>query len=209
MAIKLVFANTCIVVLICIFESCSHFCTSTAQIPLSGGIASINPDLDSVKVGDTLRFNSSFPKNLKYENGGAPDSGTINLSGAKDVLTDVHMTSILGLNTAAPAMDSFSLFPKKGTIRDNSLDLHAAKTIYFEEDYDSFNFSMNILPLKRGIYCLVVLGVFAAKKDCVKSSISIRFNNVDNHWHYLRDIYYGGTSINANDSLMSYCFKVY
>lgn len=62
---------------------------------------------------------------------------------------------------------------------------------------------------KVGTYCLSIIDIYEARKNCDKISVEIKMENNDNHLHYLKDIYYGGGEIAPLDSTHTYCFKVY
>ncbi|HEY2721436.1 MAG TPA: hypothetical protein VGI82_06915 [Chitinophagaceae bacterium] len=188
-------------------SSCHKLCIP-AQYDSTGGVATISPDLDSVRVGDTLLFNSIILTEVRYSQG-ASDSGTYNLSGAKNVATDIHLTSPTGFNQQVGAVDSFLFLPKKGAIVTNELDPTAAKSISYVEENGNYIFQLGIIAQKKGIYFFDVIDIYQAMKKCDKISVTVLLNNADNHLHYLKDIYYGGGAISPIDSTHTYCFKVY
>lgn len=191
-----------------IFGACHKLC-KPAKLSFSGGIASVLPDKDSIQVGDTLWFTTSLPLNYKYL-GNNSDSANYNLSSATNVVTDIHLTSLIRVNTPLGAIDSFLFTPPiTGSIKAHSLIPDAAKTITYSQSANTYDFSVGIIAQKKGIYCLTIIDIYQAKKNCDKISVGIITNNMDNHLHYLKDIYYGGGPIYSIDSTHSYCFKVY
>ena len=186
---------------------CKKFC-NPQQLNLNGGLASVVPDEDSIHVGDTLWFRCTLPLNYKYSRGGS-DGSTYNLSGATNVITDMHLTVPLGFNQQTGAIDSFLFVPRIGGIQVNPLAPHAAKTISFIEQNGNYVFTVGVVALKRGIYFLFIVDIYQAMKRCDKISVAITMHDGDNHLHYLKDIYYGGGRIAPIDSTHGYCFKVY
>jgi hypothetical protein len=159
-------------------------------------------------VGDTLWFSSSILSTFKYRAGGS-DSATYDLSGAKNMETDIHLTALLSVNELVGAVDSFSFFPGQGNSALNPQTPHAALTISYIQENGVYKFNLGIIARKKGIYCLAIVDIYQAMKDCDKVSVTIGMTNPDSHIHYLKDIYYGGNEVPPIDSTHSYCFKVY
>lgn len=188
--------------------SCHKPCTPK-QYSLSGGVANVYPDKDSIHVGDTLWFNCSIPANLKYRVGNNSDSGNYNIKDATNFRTEFHLTTPVGINMQLGGMDSFKIIQAKGSLQSNQLIPDASKIISFEQDNDKYIVSIGLIAQKKGIYVLIILDISQAMIKCDKLSVAILMNNMDNHLHYLKDIYYGGGAINPLDSTHDYCFKVY
>jgi hypothetical protein len=195
-----------IVLLSTIIMSCHKLCVP-GHFSFNGGVASVLPDQDSIHIGDTLWFASSLPVNYKYL--GGSDSSVYNLSGATNVGTDIHLVTLLGASQYAGAIDSFLFVPQKGNIAPNPLAPHAAKTISFFEEGSNYVFSVGIIAQKKSIYCLAIIDIPQAMKNCDRISVTIMMNKAEGHLHYLKDIYYGGAAIGPIDSTHSYCVKVY
>ena len=197
-----------IALLFFIFSGCHKNCIPR-EYQFNGGIANVYPDKDSIQVGDTLWFYCSIPANLKYIWGNSVDSENYNISGATNFGTDFHLTLPTGLNMQVGAMDSFSFISKIGKLHINPLAPDASQTISFAENDSAYMASFGIIAQKKGIYLLDILDIYQGMIKCDKFSVAITMNDVDNHLHYLRDIYYGGGTIDLIDSTHSYCFKVY
>jgi len=125
------------------------------------------------------------------------------------VATDIHLTSLLGVNNSPGAIDSFLFLPEKGNIVVNPQTLSAARTIFYKEENGNYIFKLGMIPLKKGIYCFTIVDIYQAMKNCDKISVTILMKNGDSHLHYLKNIYYGGENIYSIDATHSYCFKVY
>ncbi len=69
--------------------SCHKLCTPR-QLILSGGVANVYPDKDSIRVGDTLWFSCVIPAaGLKYVGDNSSDSVSYNINGATNLSTDL------------------------------------------------------------------------------------------------------------------------
>lgn len=181
---------------------------------LTGGMSNFLPGKDSVLIGDTLWFNSSFPVNLKYLSAGGNDSSVINLSRALNVATDIHFNAIPKKDTITEALDSFILIPQKGEIKVNSLSSRNTETITFKEEQSNFVVSFGIIAQKRGIYCITILDLYQVMKNCTKASVAIPISNsTDQHLYYLNAVYFPGSryesSIPVFELTHDYCFTVY
>jgi hypothetical protein len=84
-----------------------------------------------------------------------------------------------------------------------------SKIISFIEENGRYKANFQMVTLKKGVYCIVIPDVYQAEKNCDKASLAIYMNNLDNHLHYLQEIYYGGEPIDSLSERNSYCFKVY
>ncbi len=178
----------------------------------TGGIANVLPNKDSVRVGDTLFFNATIPTTLQpIGTNGQPSSNLIDFSGGSNIITDIHLTSLLGINIfPAGAINSFLFLPTTmGRLRINPYDSTASKTVDFIEQNGTFKISFGVVAKKRGVYCFTLIDIFKATKGKTTASISILMKTGDNHLRYLKDYYYGSNPIASIDSLHSYCFKVY
>jgi hypothetical protein len=191
-----------------IVSSCHKPCMPR-QFTLNGGTVSISPDKDSIHVGDTLWFICSVPANLKYYVSNISDSGSYNITGATNFRTDFHLTTPVGVGLQDDAIDSFSFILGQGSAQPEPLAPGSAKTISFALNSDKYIVSFGMVAKKKGIYVLIILDIYQAMIDCDKLSVTILMNNIDEHLHYLQDIYFGGQPIDALDATHSYCFKVY
>ncbi len=181
---------------------------------LTGGISNFVHGKDSVLIGDTLWFNSSFPVNLKYLSAGGNDSSVINLSGASNVATDIHFNAIPKKDTITEALDSFILIPQKGEIKVNSLSSRNTETITFKEEQSNFVVSFGIIAQKRGIYCITILDLYQVMKNCTKASVTIPINStINQHLNFLDSVYFAGSryenTIPDYELTHDYCFEVY
>lgn len=112
------------------------------------------------------------------------------------------------------ALDSFILIPVKGNIRAEPLTPHAAETVTFVEEQNSFVISFGIVAQKKGVYCLTIIDIYQAMKNCTKASVAIPISStINQHLNYLDSVYFPGSiyepSIPIYELTHDYCFQVY
>jgi len=202
-----------VIFLIAVIIGCHKRCTPMTYA-LTGGISTFNPDKDSIHIGDTLWFSSSFPVNLKYPNGTGTDSEVVDLSGASNVGTDIHFDASPKKDTVTRALDSFLIIPLIGEIEVNPLDEQGAETIIFKEQQGNFVASFGMVAQKRGVYYITILDIYQLMKNCTKASVTIPIaNGINQHLNYLDSVYFPGSryepSIPTFELTHDYCFKVY
>lgn len=202
-----------VTILVIVINSCHKRCIPESYA-LTGGISTFRPDADSIHVGDTLWFSSSFPVNLKYPKGSGTDSAVVDLSGASNVATDIHFDASPKKDTVTRALDSFRIIPLIGKIEINPLDEHGAATITFKEEQGNFIASFGIVALKKGIYYITILDIYQVMKNCTKASVAIPISSgINQHLNYLDSVYFPGSiyepSIPNFEITHDYCFKVY
>jgi hypothetical protein len=181
---------------------------------LTGGISTFNPDKDSIRVGDTLWFSTSFPVKLKYVASSSSDSEMVDLNGATNVGTDIHIIAFPKKNLYTGALDSFLILPLIGTVAVNPLAADAAETINLQEVQNNFVSAFALVAQKKGVYCIQIIDIYQAMKNCTKASVTLPIGNlVNQHLNYLDSVYFPGSryepSISSFDLTHDYCFTVY
>ena|ERR1017187_6612432 len=202
------------VTILVIFISSCHKPCIPASYALTGGLSTFLPDKDSIHIGDTLWFSSSFPVNLKYTNFGGTDSGVVDLSGATNVGTDIHFNSSPKKDTITGALNSFFIIPVIGQAEVNSFSPDAAETITFKEEQGYYRASFAMVAQKKGVYCITILDMYELIKKCTTASVTIPISStVNQHLNYLDSVYFPGSiyepSIPIFELTHDYCFTVY
>lgn len=187
-------------------SGCHKLCSPSHYVFNADGCI-LQPNKDSIHIGDTLFFTSSTPT-LMINLG---DGKKIDYSSAVNFGSDLGVAELTGVNTAGDAVSYFSYVPQKGEIyTDPKLSPGRVKQLKYVIQNGSYELSFAIVPNKKGIFGISIADMPDVVADCARSSISLKFSsNINNHLHYLKDIYYGGGQINALDSTHTYCFKVY
>ena len=200
-------------VLAIVVSNCGKRCISESYA-LTGGISTFFPDRDSISVGDTLWFSTSFPVKLKYAASSSSDSGVVDLSGATNVGTDIHIIAFPKKNLYTGALDSFIIVPLTGTAGVNPLAADAAETVNLQELQNNFVSVVGLVAQKKGVYCIQIIDIYQAMKNCTKASVTLPISNLINqHLNYLDSVYFPGSryepSISSFDLTHDYCFTVY
>lgn len=134
--------------LVVVIDGCYKVCTQMS-FALTGGISTFSPDKDSIRVGDTFWFSSSFPVKLKYSNSTGTDSAVVDLSGATNVGTDIHFLSFPKKDTVNGALNSFLITPLIGETKVNYFSPVAAEALTFKEEQGNYIASFAMVAQKK------------------------------------------------------------
>lgn len=190
---------------------CFHGCIKTCKSfhYKFNGDAIFYPEADSVKIGDTVWFNSKIPTQLVNQSNGQ----MVDYSNASNFATDFHITPISGVNPFAGGVDSFKFVPKAGVLGTNKLIPHAAKTLYYLEQDGFYQLLFGMVALRKGVYAAAIIDIQNSKKKCSDAFIAMSLSNTNKHQSYLQQIYYPGSPFGDTIPLIeqthTYSFKVY
>lgn len=146
---------------------------------LTGGIDSVQPNKDSLRIGDTLYYTAKVPYKLASTNG----FNMVDFSGASNVITEVDINYVLDLQKGVP---SFSYFPIAGSY---SIPTDSTKIeIKYVANDSSYDFRLGIVCKKRGIYFLNGLYIASAERKCATANIDVLMSVEDPHFHYFYDV---------------------
>ena len=185
---------------------CNKLCTPNHFVFNATGCV-IQPNKDSIRIGDTLFFSSSIPTLMTN----LDDGKKIDYSAAVNFGSILGVAEPTGVNTSSGAIDYFSYIPQKGEIyTDPTLSPNIVKQTKYIEQNGNYILSFAIVPKRKGIFFITIADMPDVVKDCARSGITLKFSSaIDSHLHYLKDIYYGGGQISALDSFHVYSFRVY
>ena len=167
----------------------------------------IQPDKDSINIGDTLYFNSVFSTTMIN----LTDGKNIDYSSADNMGDILGVGELIGQNTISDAVKYFSYIPMVGKIyTDSSVDPFRVKQTSYSEENGYYILKFGIVPQKSGIYIFSIADMPDVVRKCARSSIIMQFSSsINNHLYYLKDIYYGGGPIiYSGDPTHTYSFKV-
>ena len=191
-------------------DGCKSLCTSYSSVNLLGGSYSFSPNVDSVKVGDTITIDAIIPAKLRYEPAGGGDSISYDLTGASNVSTEMHLIILDAPGHYSYAMDSVTFSaPEPGTVAPNPQNPSFAKIVSFAMNNGNYLFSVKFVVQKKGVYALSMIDIPQAVKNCDRVTIGLWLSVNDNHQYYLQNIYYQGAPLLPIDQHHSYDFKVY
>jgi hypothetical protein len=145
-----------VVLLVCGADSKS-LCPGYSNYGQTGGIGNVTPDKDSIKIGDTILFSCSLASKLKFVN--RADSSHYDISGISNLLTNFTISSLLGPNLLAGAVDSFDyMSPTIGSLT-SVTDFSApfVKIIHLQDQHGTYLFSVDIIARRRGVYAMRIV----------------------------------------------------
>lgn len=160
-----------------------------------------NPDIENIRIGDTLWLNIDESVNLKDVRTGRPiDYGdTANLGSAIGFhkLSDSHQFTL-----GATQHFNFKLVNGSET---NNADPTYLREYLFEEKNNRYLFKLGVIPKQAGTFRLFfsnAANVYRKNDKCTKASFTLNFKNTNQHY-YLSPTYQGGTLVGGD-----YYFKV-
>lgn len=167
----------------------------------------ILPEKDSINVGDTLIFTSTF-SNRPYD---FNSSTNVDFSGSALVGTSFFIRSINGFNNLKDAVDSFDFFTISGKLEQNSSAPKRTKDIFWLEENNMYKIKFGMIAKKRGDYSFVspnATGKLNKQNTCESGAgIILNNSNIKNN-AYLFYPYYGGPFIPLDDSAHLFCIRV-
>lgn len=140
------------------------------------------PDLDSLRVGDTLflEFNSSTMLNDVNR------SQLVNFAGAENLGTVLSFTEFAANQQEIAAVDNFELKLHVGKLSLQTINPARNREYLFEEHNNEYQFKLGISPKKAGRYAITIANsnnVYTRTDRCSKANFSFRFNNTNQHFH--------------------------
>lgn len=168
---------------------------------------SITPQRDSINIGDTLIFSSSF-SNRPYDYN---TQSNVDFSGNALVGTPFGVRFVKGYNDLKPAIDSFGFFLIAGRYKDNDISPKHIKDIFWTESNNVYEIKFGIIAKKRGDYSFSVsdaIGRLTEAKECEDGAgIVLSNSNSDNNAE-LSHPYYGVNYVPGTDSTHIFCIRV-
>jgi hypothetical protein len=162
------------------------------------------PDIDSVRIGDTVWLNLNHPSTL-YDSG---LRANVDYSNAMNYGTVFRIVELLGNSNFRGAYTDFDLLLKTGKTVNNYSDPNFLREFTFEELGNFYVFNLGFAAKKRGIYRISFdnsNNVFRANDQCTKAGFKLSLKNTNSHGYFNNANFTGITT----DTTRLYCFKVY
>lgn len=173
--------------------------------------AQITPDLDSVKIGDTIFLVSSFPINLIDQVTGQ----NIDYRNSSGIGSDLIVIKILPHDTLShDAVFDFDYISITGSIyNDKSIpDPNGVQQLRFQELMNTYDLKVGIIPKVKGNYIFSLADGLSngrkKNKSCEKASFNFSITNTNQHF-YLINQWIPGTVLDDYGKKRVYYFKVY
>ena len=167
----------------------------------------ILPQRDSINIGDTIIFSSSFSNSPFDYN----SNTNVNFSGNALIGTPFSMRIVKGLGDLRPAIDSFSFFLLEGRFEDNDRQPTQIKDIFWTESNGQYKIKIGIVARKKGDYSITIpdaIGRLNKGNECESGAgIILSNSNIKNN-AYLSHPYYGLSYVPGTDSTHIFCIRV-
>ena len=184
-----------------VFATCRKNCSQTNYSFEIG--AKAYPDLDSIRVGDTVWIEVDEPVLLKNQNTNA----NVQFYGAVNLGTVISFIELEGNQLLANAANDFDLTLKKGLFVGNSTVPNLLREYLFVEENNAYVFKLGVIAQRAGIFRIGLsdaANVYRKGEECSKATFRINFKESNQHM-YLNEQNFGVSMPLPNSS---YCFKV-
>ncbi len=197
--------------LILLLSGCPSVCPDTVyNFAIT---ASILPNTDSVRVGDTLLLRSSFSTQLRD----LQTNKLVDYSNATAISSNLFVDEILpnaGADSSALryAVASFTFIRKQGQVyTDPSAGPQRVKQLTYQQNGSNYELAASVIPLKKGLFLLSVTDGFSSSRngsrDCNRAAFQITLLSNKQKLPYVETAF--NRPLNRNDSLHFYVVKVY
>ncbi len=167
------------------------------------------PELDSIKIGDTLWVASSHSTIFKDSVSGRQADYTGSAFGLNMRL--LNYTDSATITSGSPgAFDAFTTVVINGTAIGNDNLPNENKGVNYEQTQDSFILKVAFIPKKKGVYGISLgnAGATRLNHGCELATASVVNTNFDNHLYYYQRLV-PNSEINSYERTHLYLFKVY
>ncbi|WP_419803464.1 hypothetical protein [Mucilaginibacter sp.] len=171
----------------------------------------ISPDLDSIRLGDTLYLTSSFPKKLVDDY----TKTVVDYSNSMGIGSTLGLVKLVnGSYPGKDAVNSFKYSNVTGSVyNDKSIPSpDKIQQLKYDEVNDNYKLKIGIIPMEKGVYYLGVGNGLSNGRNksnsCEKASFNITMINTSQHLNYFSAWNPNGT-LSTYEKDRAYFFKVY
>lgn len=171
----------------------------------------IIPDLDSIKVGDTIFLFSSFPTTLTDQITGQ----VINYNNSTGLGSTLGLVELVkGAFPGIDAVNDFDYISINGMVyNDRSIPSpNKFQQLKYQQIDSNYELKIGIIPKKNGTYYLGLGDGLSngrnKNKDCEKAGFNITFNRTNQHLNFFSE-WVSNTTLSTYEQLHAYFFKVY
>src|SRR5438874_6663466 len=164
-------------------QSCKRPCVeATYQFQMT---ESFSPEIDSVRLGDTLSVQSSHSTIFSDSSNGSIRQ--VNFSNSL-LSTNVRILQFPDTSSSViGAVANFNIMIDNGKATGNDNIPSENRGFYYQELNSDYVLKLRFIALKKGTYSMSVgnsLGVINAKNGCIKGNFEIENSNMNNHLFY-------------------------
>ena len=167
------------------------------------------PELDSIKIGDTLWAVSSHSTTFRDTGTGNNIDYSSSVLGSNIRLLNYTDSAIIASGNIG-AFHSFTTLVVEGSEVGNDNLPDENKGVNYEEENDSFLLRIAFIPKEKGIYGISLGNAGAVRHNhgCELAAVELENANANNHL-YLYQNSRPGYQISSYERTHLYCFKVY
>ena len=206
---KKLFLIICLSLIILINSGCPTPCV---EANFSFAVNSqFSPDLDSIKVGDTIYLTSAFSTTLTD----LSTNTLVNYNNSSGISSDVYINRYDSIdNSSNDAVFDFNYISIKGRIYNerNIASPDGVQQLTYQEDTGNYELKVGFIAQRKGDY-IFNLGNglsngLSDNKKCEKAAFDISLTNTDQHF-YLLQFWRPNSTVDGYGKEHVYYFKVY
>ena len=168
------------------------------------------PEMESLVRGDTLWIESVTSTTLRDKRSGQD----IHFNNAVNFGSTIRVSELQsGLDTLIDAVNSFTRLAVDGQVYTDT-KFAPARVLQFKyvQIGEQYRLRLGLVCQRKGIFALSISGASNVHQlgmtPCQGASIQVETDNIDNHLHYLQDLYFKSQPIEESEKRSSYCFVV-
>lgn len=175
------------------------------------GSLQLTPDVDSIRIGDTLFISTSFSNSLTDQSTGS----LINYSNANDIECTLSVAQLIsGDSIPKGAVAQFKYSSQLGSIY-NSVNIPSpdlVQQIKYQQVGNNYQLRVGLIALNKGIYALGIGNGLSNTRNntsaCEKANFNFSISGTNQHAYYFQK--WRPDFVLSTDGLSKlYCFKVY
>ena len=171
----------------------------------------IYPDLDSIRVNDTVYISSTFPTRLSNQTNGS----IIDYSNANDIESTISIAQLItGDSIPKGAVVDFNYISELGMIY-NSTSIPSPELVQqlrYVQVGNNYQLMVGLIPKRKGVFALGIGNGLSnsrsSSSSCEKANFLFTISSTSQHIYYYQK-WRPGFELTAAGISKLYCFKVY
>ncbi len=171
------------------------------------GSFKVSPDIDSIRIGDTIFLESRIPYILTDQ----LTNEIVEFKNASNISVSVSIDKLLAGNNSIGCVNCFELKPMPGTSIPMNISPDRNTHYAFVKTDTGYHLKLAIIPKQIGSFCIGTSDAGDAYPDgdrCRKALFHFRFENTNQHLYLYLQTRPGYTPSQYEIDHL-YCFKVY
>jgi len=206
---KNVIASISLLVIAVVNSGCPKPCVEANYSFLAN--SKLSPDLDSIRLGDTLSLTSTFPTSLIDQKSGI----LIDYSNATDIESTLSIAQLIsGDSIPKGSVYDFKYYSQVGMIY-NATNIPSPETVQqlkYQQKGNNYQLKVGLIPQHVGIFALGIgnglSNTRTRSNKCENASFQFTISSTSQHIYYFQN-WRPNFILSPLDTLKLYCFKVY